>query len=82
MTRVGGAIEKQIAAGDYKAALREIASLRQHVDRFFEKVLVMTPDEPLRRNRLALLGGLSALLSRVADFSEIVVEGEPTVKTL
>jgi glycyl-tRNA synthetase beta chain len=46
------------------------------VDRFFDKVLVMAPEEDLRRNRLALLSSLSGLLSRVADFSEIVVEGE------
>jgi glycyl-tRNA synthetase beta chain len=74
--RVRDGIERQVAVDDYVTALRSIASLRPQVDRFFDKVLVMAPDEDLRRNRLALLAGLSQLLSRVADFSEIVVEGE------
>ncbi|HET9481711.1 MAG TPA: glycine--tRNA ligase subunit beta, partial [Candidatus Polarisedimenticolia bacterium] len=76
----GAAAEVDRLAGsrDYQAALRRIASVRPQVDRFFDKVLVMAPDERLRLNRLALLKGLSALLSRVADFSEIVVEGEST----
>ncbi|HEY3176104.1 MAG TPA: glycine--tRNA ligase subunit beta [Candidatus Polarisedimenticolia bacterium] len=74
--RVREGLERQVAAGDYVSALRSIASLRPQVDRFFDKVLVMAPEEDLRRNRLALLSGLSQLLSRVADFSEIVVEGE------
>jgi glycyl-tRNA synthetase beta chain len=74
--RVREGIERQVAAGDYVAALRSIASLRPQVDRFFDKVLVMAPEEEIRRNRLALLSSLSQLLSRVADFSEIVVEGE------
>jgi len=78
VTKVTASIEPQIASGDYASALKAIASLRPEVDRFFDKVLVMSPDEGLRVNRLALLGTLSGLLSRVADFSEIVVEGAPT----
>ncbi len=74
--RARGAVESEAARGGYEAALGAIAALRPQVDRFFDKVLVMAPDASLRRNRLALLAGLSALLSRVADFSEIVVEGE------
>jgi len=76
VSRTVTGVEKEIAAGDYRSALKSIASLRPHVDRFFDKVLVMAPDEAVRTNRLALLAGLSALLSRVADFSEIVVEGD------
>jgi len=69
-------VEEQIASLSYVPALTSIAALRPQVDRFFDKVLVMAPDERLRTNRLALLLMLSGLLSRVADFSEIVVEGE------
>ncbi len=69
-------VEEQIAGLRYVPALTSIAALRPQVDRFFDKVLVMAPDERLRRNRLALLQMLSGLLIRVADFSEIVVEGE------
>jgi glycyl-tRNA synthetase beta chain len=41
------------------------------VDRFFDEVMVMTDAEDLRRNRLALLGGLRALFLRAADLSRL-----------
>jgi glycyl-tRNA synthetase beta chain len=56
------------------AALREMAKLRAPVDAFFGAVMVMDPDETLRRNRLALLQQIRALVSRVADFSRLVTE--------
>ena len=77
--RVSEGLAGPIQSGDYAAALKSIASLRPYVDRFFDKVLVMAPDEGLKTNRLALLSDLSRLLSMVADFSEIVVEGETAV---
>ena len=42
-------------AGEYGKALKAIARLRRPVDRFFDKVLVMTEDAALRANRLRLL---------------------------
>jgi len=80
LVRVAADVERAIAARDYRAALRLIASLRKDVDKFFDKVLVMASDETLRANRLAILAGLAALLSRVADFSEIVVAGDSAVR--
>jgi glycyl-tRNA synthetase beta chain len=56
----------------YRDALRTLSSLRAPVDGFFDKVLVMSPDEKLRQNRLALLNRLRELFTRVADLSEIV----------
>ena len=72
------AAEAERLAGreDHRGALSRIASLRPAVDRFFDDVLVMDPDEEVRRNRIALLARLANLLSREADFAEIVVEGE------
>lgn len=60
-------------AHQYEEALRQIASLRPQVDRFFDKVLVMAKDERVRENRLTLLAHLLQEFSTVADFSEIVV---------
>ncbi len=60
---------------NYISALEEIATLRPYVDAFFNAVMVMTPEEELRGNRLALLGRMVADFSRVADFSEIVTAG-------
>jgi glycyl-tRNA synthetase beta chain len=55
----------------YRAALEKISELRPSVDLFFEKVLVMAEDQELRRNRIALLGGLLREFSTIADFSEL-----------
>jgi len=66
------AVQKR--AGKYKEALEAIAELRPAIDRFFDDVLVMDKDEKIRRNRLALLGGLLKEFSTIADFSEMVAE--------
>jgi glycyl-tRNA synthetase beta chain len=59
---------------DHVAALVEISSLRQPIDLFFDKVMVMVEDERVRANRLALLQTLLREFSTIADFSEIVTE--------
>jgi glycyl-tRNA synthetase beta chain len=61
-----------LAGLDYRGQLVAIASLRPHVDLFFDKVLVNAQDERIRTNRLALLDRLRREFSRIADFSEIV----------
>lgn len=53
-----------------------IASLRPHVDTFFNKVMVNVPDPAVRANRLTLLHNLLTKFSAIADFSEIVTSGE------
>jgi glycyl-tRNA synthetase beta chain len=58
----------------YREAMEMIASLAPSLDRFFVEVLVNCPEEDLRNNRLALLGAIQKEFSRLADFSEIVVE--------
>ncbi len=64
-------VENHRQEAHYEQALKSIAKLRQPVDRFFDKVLVMAEDANLRRNRLRLLGKLDELFSSVASFSEI-----------
>jgi glycyl-tRNA synthetase beta chain len=58
----------------YRKALEKISELRPAVDFFFDRVLVMAEDEKLRRNRIALLGGLLKEFSTIADFSELGAE--------
>lgn len=60
-----------VAERRYREALTLIASLRPQVDAFFESVMVMDPDQAVRRNRLALLSSLLNHFSRIADFSEL-----------
>ena len=53
-----------------------ISRLRPKVDFFFDKVLVNTPDDRIRQNRLTLLSALLKEFSTIADFSEIVTGGQ------
>jgi glycyl-tRNA synthetase beta chain len=69
-------VREQARGLGYQQALALIASLRPKVDRFFDKVLVMTPDEAIRQNRLAFLSQLLREFSTIADFSEIVISGD------
>jgi glycyl-tRNA synthetase beta chain len=65
-----------IAEGDYLRAQRFIFRMRSVINSFFDNVLVMTEEKRLRRNRLALLQGISKLFLQVADYSRVVVEGQ------
>ena len=65
-------IEAFRQAHDYTGALHLLATARETVDAFFDKVMVMVDDERLRANRLALLQRLLREFSTIADFSEIV----------
>jgi glycyl-tRNA synthetase beta chain len=61
---------------DYADALIQLSTLRESVDNFFDKVMVMVDDDRVRANRLALLQNLLRSFSTIADFSEIVTEGK------
>ena len=65
-------VEELRAGRRYAQAMQRIATLRPYVDAFFDRVMVMTEDPALRRNRLALIAWLLNGFSRIADFSEIV----------
>ena len=68
------AIDELMGSRRYREAMGMIASIAPSLDRFFVDVLVNAPEEDLRRNRLALLAAIQKDFSRLADFSEIVVE--------
>ena len=59
--------------GDYAGYLKAFAVLKDPVDTFFDKVMVMVEDDRLRRGRLALLHELRAAMNRVADISKLAV---------
>ena len=61
--------ERAVASEDFAAAMRGMASLRPHVDAFFDKVTVNADEKPLRENRLKLLNEIRAATRAVADFS-------------
>ncbi len=62
-------LEPYFAEGRYQDALVELAELRDTVDAFFDKVMVMDEDPALRINRLTLLEKLRELFLQVADIS-------------
>jgi len=68
------AIEVFTEAREYREAMETIASIAPSLDRFFVDVLVNCPEPELRTNRLALLASIQQEFTRLADFSEIVVE--------
>jgi len=72
--RVGEEATRLKKEKKYRKALEKISDLRPAVDFFFDKVLVMAEDEDVRRNRIALLGGLLKEFSTIADFSELGAE--------
>jgi glycyl-tRNA synthetase beta chain len=55
----------------YAESLGRLAELRAPVDAFFDDVMVMTDDEALRNNRLALLAELRSLFLDIADISRL-----------
>ena len=72
--KIGEEAAQRKRARKYREALEKISGLRPAVDHFFDKVLVMVEEEEIRRNRIALLGGLLKEFSTIADFSELAVE--------
>jgi glycyl-tRNA synthetase beta chain len=56
---------------DYETAMKKLASLRNSIDAFFDKVMVMSDDKVLRCNRLAILNTLRNQFLRVADISRL-----------
>lgn len=65
--------EPLIAQRDYQNALIALASLQQPVDNFFDSVMVMTEEDDLRQNRVALLCRLCALFGKIADISRLAI---------
>ena len=67
-------VDSALAGGDYGRGLAAVGGLAAPLERFFVEVLVMDPDEGVRRNRLALLAGLRRDIGRLADLSAVVVD--------
>ncbi|WDT76272.1 MAG: glycine--tRNA ligase subunit beta [Candidatus Manganitrophus sp.] len=65
--------------GRYEQILEMLATLYVPLNRFFEGVMVMDPNEEIRENRLSLLSWVRTLFNEFGDFSKIV-EGESSPK--
>ncbi len=63
------AIAPLLAQAEYPEILKMLAVLKEPIDLFFEKVMVMTENIKIRNNRLNLLHRLRALFLEIADVS-------------
>ncbi len=73
-------VAPMIAGGDFVQAQKIVFRLHPALNAFFDKVMVMTEEMKLRRNRLALLQAIRKTLLQIADYSQVVVEGEKPAK--
>jgi glycyl-tRNA synthetase beta chain len=63
-----------VVAQDYAGVLGVLAGLREEVDSFFERVMVMAEDAQVRANRVLLLRRLQDLFMQVADISRLQID--------
>ncbi|MGL5742650.1 MAG: glycine--tRNA ligase subunit beta [Legionella sp.] len=69
LNKIAQAVEPLYRSADYSSLLKLLASLKDPVDGFFDKVMVMVDDDAVKANRLALLARLQNVLQGVADIS-------------
>jgi len=67
-------VEKNMEEKDFERALMEMVKLKDPIDDLFDSVLIMDKEREKRENRLTLLGNITALFFRIADFSKLVTE--------
>ncbi len=65
-------MERYFEEGNYRLYLQELSSLRAPIDNCLDNVLIMSEDERLRENRVKLLGVVSDMFTKFADFSYIL----------
>lgn len=71
LQNIYSSVNPKMDTGEYSVALKELASLRDSIDQFFEQVMVMADDEALKNNRIALLNKLHGLFIKAADLSRL-----------
>jgi glycyl-tRNA synthetase beta chain len=71
LREVSARVQPLTAAGDFAAALKALSGLRDTVDAFFDKVMVMADDEKLRMARLQLLAQIRREFREIADVSKL-----------
>mgnify|MGYP000944158880 FL=1 len=57
---------------EYDKALDLLTTLKDPIDNFFEKVMVMVEDENIKRNRLGLLRKIYDIMLKVCDLSLVI----------
>lgn len=68
---VSSGIHSLLKMNDYLGALISLKSLKEPINRFFDKVLVMDKNEDMKMNRLSLIKEVQILAQEIADFSKL-----------
>ena len=66
--KINLAIDKK----EYDKALDQLVVLKEPIDNFFDKVMVMVDDEKIKNNRLGLLRKIHDSMIKICDLSKIV----------
>jgi len=74
LTEVQAKAQPLIDAQQYKEALLALLEMKEPVDQFFDKVMVMADDGAVRQNRLNLLTAIGELVLSVGDISKMHAE--------
>lgn len=64
-------LDRSCADKEYAKCFELLSGLSEPLEDFFDQVMVMVEDKPLRENRLVLLGIIHKQFLKVADFSRI-----------
>jgi glycyl-tRNA synthetase beta chain len=64
-------IDNYRGQGEYLKVFEKLALIKEEIDEFFDKVMVMADDETIRANRLALLNFVRELYFQIADLSKL-----------
>ncbi len=62
-------VQTDLIKADFSRALERLATLKDPVNSFFDKVMINADDPAIRENRLTLIGQLRALFIGIADIS-------------
>jgi len=76
LAEVAPVVEDALGRLEIESALAAAAPLRPAVDRYFDAVLVMDPDDKIRDNRLAQLAAVTGLLGRIGEFHRLPFQDE------
>lgn len=71
LDRVEGRVAHHVAGRRYRDLFQELVALKEPIDGFLDRILVMVDDEALCANRLALLDRVAGMVLPVADVRKI-----------
>lgn len=70
--KVKSAIHDMLRDGEYYDSIKLLSTMTEHINSFFDGVLVMDKREDVRLNRLALLNEIWTTALSITDFSKLV----------